>query len=170
MVRGSLVALIYSQSLTLDFGSEDLSAPVTLMSTDVDRICQSLVLVHDLWARPLELILGTCLLARQIGWVCIMPLAVVMLTALADSRVTQIIGKRVKVWTEAVQHRVSLTGDVLSSMKSVKFAGLSRPLSSLLQEERVNELKKQARFRWSSVWLNTFGDYTISYWCENIGS
>lgn len=59
------------------------------MSADVDRICQSLVLLHDLSARPLELVVGISLLARQIGWVCVMPVVVVLLSAAADSTVTR---------------------------------------------------------------------------------
>lgn len=157
MVRGSLVSLIYAESLALEDQNDDLSAAVTLMSTDVDRICQSLVLLHDLWARPLELAVGIGLLARQIGWVCVMPVAVVLLSALADTQVTRSIGGRVKVWTDAVQHRISWTGDVLTSMKSVKIIGFAGPLSTLLQNERVHELRLQAKFRWSSVLLNTFG-------------
>lgn len=61
------------------------------------------------------------------------------------------------MWTDAVQHRISWTGDVLASMKSVKITGLAGPLSALLQIERLYELRLQAKFRWSSVLLNTFG-------------
>lgn len=157
MVRGSLVSLIYTESIALEDQNYDVSAPVTLMSADVDRICQSLVLLHDLWARPLELVIGISLLARQIGWVCVMPVVVVLLSAAADSTVTLSIGGRVKVWTDAVQHRISWTGDVLASMKGVKITGLAGPLSALLQNERLQELRLQAKYRWSSVLLNTFG-------------
>ncbi|KAL3424877.1 ABC transporter [Phlyctema vagabunda] len=158
MVRGSLVSLIYTQSLSMEDRIDDPSAAITLMSTDVDRICQSLVLLHDLWSRPLELVLGISLLALQIGWICIMPVAVVLLSAAADSRVALSIGNKVKIWTEAVQRRISLTADVLSSMKSVKMLGLAQPLRTLLQAERLRELRLQAKFRWSTVWLNTLGN------------
>ncbi|KAF7874003.1 hypothetical protein EAF04_002675 [Stromatinia cepivora] len=57
-LRGSLVSLIYTKSLSIEDRMDDLSAALTLMSTDVDRICQSLVMLHDLWSRPLGLLLG----------------------------------------------------------------------------------------------------------------
>jgi hypothetical protein len=167
MVRGSLVSLIYTHSLSIDDQIDDPSAAVTIMSTDVDRICQSLVLLHDLWSRPLELIIGISLLALQIGWVCVMPVAVVLLSAILDTRVTLLIGNKVKVWTDAVQRRISLTADVLSSMKSVKMLGLAKPLHMLLQKERVHELRLQAKFRWSTVWLNTLGKPSIHFLAES---
>ncbi|KAM0306073.1 hypothetical protein ACHAO8_010900 [Botrytis cinerea] len=158
MVRGSLVSMIYTNSLSIEDRIDDSSAAVTLMSNDVDRICQSLIMLHDLWSRPLELLVGIILLALQIGWVSTIPLAVIFISAMLDSRVTLLIGSKVKVWSDAVQQRVSFTADVLSSMKSVKMLGLARPLGSLLQKERLNELKLQAKFRWSTVWLNTLGN------------
>lgn len=167
MVRGSLVSLIYTHSLSINDQIDDPSAAVTLMGTDVDRICQSLVLLHDLWSRPLELIIGVSLLALQIGWVCVMPVAVVLLSAILDTRVTLLIGNKVKVWTDAVQRRISLTADVLSSMKSVKMLGLAKPLRMLLQNERVHELRLQAKFRWSTVWLNTLGKPSIHFLAES---
>ncbi|RFU25769.1 hypothetical protein B7463_g10568, partial [Scytalidium lignicola] len=158
MVRGALVSLIYTQSLTMEDRIDDLSAAVTLMSTDVDRICQSLILLHDLWSRPLELIVGITLLALQIGWVCIMPITVVVISAILDSRVTMLIGNKVKIWSDAVQQRISLTANVLSSMKSVKMLGLVKPLYTLMHNERLHELSLQAKFRWSTIWLNTLGN------------
>ena len=162
MVRGSLVSLIYSQTMALEDELNSPSAAVTLMSSDVDRICQSLVLLHDLWARPLELAVGVSLLAMQIGWVCVVPLAVVFFSAVADSRVTATVGQKVRIWTDAVQHRISLTAEVLSSMGSVKILGLTQSLSALLQKSRLHELRLQARFRWSTVWLNTLGKTFIA--------
>ena len=140
---------------------DDPSTAVTLMSTDVDRICQSLVFIHDTWSRTLELVVGVSLLALQIGWVSVMPLVVAIISALLDSRVTLLVAGRVKTWTDAVQRRTSLTADILSSMKSVKILGLTRPLHTLLQSERLRELRLQAKFRWSTVWLNTLGESSL---------
>lgn len=162
MVRGSLVSIIYTKSLSIEDRIDDPSAAVTLMSTDVDRICQSLVILHDLWARPLELSTGVVLLALQIGWVCTIPLTVIVASVILDSRVTVSIGSKVKIWSDAVQRRISLTADILSSMKGVKMLGFTRPLRSLLQDERLHELRLQAKFRWSTVWLNTLGEFTAS--------
>ncbi|KAF7887524.1 hypothetical protein EAF00_009818 [Botryotinia globosa] len=158
MIRGSLVSLIYTKILSIEDQVDDPSSALTLMSTDADRICQSVVMLHDLWFRPLEMIIGIVLLAFQIGWVCTIPLAVIFVSAIIDSKVTLLIGGKVKIWSDAIQQRISLTADVLSSMKSVKILGMTRPLSYLLQNERKKELTLQAKFRWSTVWLNNLGN------------
>ena len=75
--RGATVALIYNRTLLLQDGVYDESAAVTLMSTDVDNISSVLVLLNECWAETLEVAIGIYLLARQIGWVCIMPTIVV---------------------------------------------------------------------------------------------
>ncbi|KAF7874004.1 hypothetical protein EAF04_002676 [Stromatinia cepivora] len=36
--------------------------------------------------------------------------------------------------------------------------GMARPLRYLLQDERLKELRLQAKFRWFTVWLNTLGN------------
>ncbi|KIW26309.1 uncharacterized protein PV07_09410 [Cladophialophora immunda] len=158
LARGALVALIYSETLSMEQALDDPSAVLTLMSTDVDRICQSLVVLPDLWSRPLELVVGTTLLALQIGWVSAMPLIVVLLSITADSRVTMMIGGKVKIWNDAVQQRISLTADVLGSLKLIKTLGLTGPIHSMLQNERLRELRFQAKFRHATVWLNTLGN------------
>jgi hypothetical protein len=159
MLRGSLIALIYTESLTMEDGLEDASSAVTLISTDVDRICQGMVFMHDVWARPLELCVGISLVAVQLGWVAVVPVLVVMASAIADTRVAVLISGRIKAWTDQVQQRISLTGDVLLSLKSVKMLelGLVEPIRVLLQRQRLQELNLRQKFRWSTVWLNALG-------------
>ena len=75
--RGALVALIYEQTLRL--GSEqDEMAAVTLMSTDVDRLTTSLQSLNEMWAQTVEIALGIWLLERQLGWVCVAPILIVI--------------------------------------------------------------------------------------------
>jgi len=77
MFRGAAIALIYSKTLTLDDGVYDEAAAVTLMSTDVDNITYCLELLNECWSRSIELILGSILLTRELGWVSIIPLVVI---------------------------------------------------------------------------------------------
>ena len=73
-MRGALVSLIY-QKVT-DAATRDAAAPsvVTLIETDVERICESWeFVVTDLWASVLQLGVAVYLLQRQIGAVCIAP-------------------------------------------------------------------------------------------------
>jgi hypothetical protein len=67
MYRGGLVSLIFKKTLKLKTSSIKDSAPVTLMTTDVETIVAAGASVHDMWANMLELPIGIYLLYRQIG-------------------------------------------------------------------------------------------------------
>jgi hypothetical protein len=73
MIRGSLVSVIYSQTLRLPCDSAKSSAALTLMSTDVDRIALTAQKAFDLWACPIEIAVAIFLLAREVGWACVAP-------------------------------------------------------------------------------------------------
>ena len=77
MFRGASIALIYNRTLYLAVGTYDEASAVTLMSTDVDSITQCLGSLTDCWAGFIEVVIGTFLLARQVGWICIVPLLVI---------------------------------------------------------------------------------------------
>lgn len=75
--RGAMVVLIYQHTLGIQDGLYDDSAAVTLMSTDVDNIANILVTLNECWAEVIEVTVGIYLLARQVGWVSIMPIVIV---------------------------------------------------------------------------------------------
>jgi hypothetical protein len=56
----------------------DESVAVTLMSNDTGNVAHCWDLFHELWSQVLELCIGMYLLARELGWVCISPLLVVL--------------------------------------------------------------------------------------------
>lgn len=70
MLRGSLVALIHDK--TLDLSSDKLhdSAPVTLMSTDIDGLTTGVQNLHDIWADFIQVGVGVYLLEQQVGVSC----------------------------------------------------------------------------------------------------
>jgi ATP-binding cassette subfamily C (CFTR/MRP) protein 1 len=78
MFRGAAVSLIYEQALLARVGSYDKSGAVSLMSTDVDEIAFCLEELNECWACFIEVVIGITLLARQLGWVSVIPLLVVM--------------------------------------------------------------------------------------------
>jgi ATP-binding cassette subfamily C (CFTR/MRP) protein 1 len=78
MFRGGMVTLIYDRTLALKDGVYDESAALSLMSNDVDQISVSLKELNEIWARALELIIAFTLLTRQLGWVSIVPIIVII--------------------------------------------------------------------------------------------
>jgi ATP-binding cassette, subfamily C (CFTR/MRP), member 1 len=78
MTRMAMVGLIHNRCLTIRDGVFDDSAAVTLMSNDAEQITYSADLFHELWSQTLELCIGMYLLASELGWVCIIPLLIVV--------------------------------------------------------------------------------------------
>lgn len=67
MYRGGLASLVFKKTLRLEASSVRDSAPVTLMSTDIESIVMSGDAIHDIWASFIEIPLAIYLLYRNVG-------------------------------------------------------------------------------------------------------
>lgn len=76
--RMALVGIIHNHCLTIQPGAFDDSAALTLMSNDVGYATGWVDTFHDLWSQALELGIGMYQLANKLGWVCMIPIAVVL--------------------------------------------------------------------------------------------
>ncbi|KAF4964511.1 hypothetical protein FSARC_7575 [Fusarium sarcochroum] len=144
MYRGGLVSLIFKKTLKLKTTSIKESAPVTLMTADVETMVAAGASVHDMWANMLELPVGIYLLYRQVG----RPSLLVLVPTVTMEPAT------VK-WNAAVQKRVGETSNMLTQIKGIKMMGLTEFFRQMVQGLRVKELKISARFRWLLVHFNT---------------
>lgn len=77
MTHGALVGLIHHQCLQLQSGPYHDNSAVTLMTTDVDSLESMGEMFHESWAQLLEVIIGTYLLTRQIGWFGPVPIFII---------------------------------------------------------------------------------------------
>lgn len=76
MLRGNLIELIYSKTMVLEAATIEESAPITLMSADIERIYTGLRFLHDSWASLLQIPLALYLLWRELGVASMAPLGV----------------------------------------------------------------------------------------------
>ncbi|KAJ6006036.1 multidrug resistance-associated protein [Penicillium sp. IBT 35674x] len=153
--RGAASSMIYDHALRIPDGTlEDRSATITLMTTDIDRIIACLMTLNECWARTTEVAIGVSLLALRIGWVCLMPLIIVILSSVGSTYISKNIGGQQKVWVDAVQQRIAITRSMLGDMQAVKRMGLSQTFLDLIQNKRVQETHRMAKYRWSIVWQN----------------
>lgn len=67
MYRGGLASLVFKKTLRLEAASIKDSAPVTLMSTDIESIVMSGDAIHDIWASFIEIPVAIFLLYRNVG-------------------------------------------------------------------------------------------------------
>ncbi|KAJ9611765.1 hypothetical protein H2200_004949 [Cladophialophora chaetospira] len=145
-VRGGLVSLLYHKTLELSIVSADPSASLTLMSSDVQRIVDPLVLLHDTWGGIIELGIAMFLLYRNLGGGAVVaPAMVYIVSILATSWVISVIAGFQKRWFTAIQTRVSFTSALLHSMRNVKLLGMSsivKDRTQALREKEINECKR----------------------------
>ncbi|KAJ6446792.1 ABC multidrug transporter [Purpureocillium lavendulum] len=156
MYRGSLASLVYKKTIALRAVSIKESAPVTLMSTDVENIVNSGDAIHDIWASFIEIPVAVYLLSRQVGIVSVFILVPGFITSGAGALISPAMGPARVVWNKAIQERIGSVSNMLSQIKGVKMMGLTDFFHEKLRQMRVHELKLSVRFRWLLVQLNAF--------------
>jgi ATP-binding cassette subfamily C (CFTR/MRP) protein 1 len=163
LVRGTLIAVVYSKTLDLALNTGNTSSSSALMSVDVERICACLVNLHELWADIIEVGIAVYILERNIGVACISPALLAfgefsrysllngrtdrIACGLATLLLTSRIGKSQDAWLKAVQRRLKMTESTLGSIKGIKIMGLAKTLAKILQDMRVTELSLAMNYR-----------------------
>jgi ATP-binding cassette subfamily C (CFTR/MRP) protein 1 len=158
MVRGSLVNAIYAQTLDLSVTSLDESAAVTLMSSDVERICDAILPIHNMWSSPMEIALAIWLLQKEIGLALLGPLFITALAISGPFLVSRHMGNAQKTWIERIQTRIDTTAKTLQAMKGVKMLGLNSKMSSIVYQLRLDEIAHSLKMRKLSVVMIAFGN------------
>ncbi|EKG14306.1 Putative ABC transporter protein [Macrophomina phaseolina MS6] len=144
-MRVILIPAIYDKITTLADG-KNMEA-VTLMSADMERITEGLKDLHEVWACAVEAGVAFYLLYRQIGPVSVAPIGLAILSTILTSQLARLIGKRQKLWLEAVEARLKPTIRILGCMKEVKMYGIGDKIERTLQSLRINELKIARGYR-----------------------
>ncbi|KAJ6023717.1 ABC transporter integral membrane type 1 [Penicillium herquei] len=147
MMRASLIDMMYRHITIMRDSDIESSAPVTMMNADIERITSGLRYIHDFWACLIEIPVVLWLLWRQLGIANVAPIAVVIVTMLVCVLISLLAGPRQKVWLEAIEKRVDITAQVLTSVKGVRMAGLTDKLFTIIQKMRVDEVRMSERFR-----------------------
>lgn len=70
--------MIYDTTLTLPSNAIDETAALTLMNTDIERICFGMQYMHEMWASTVEVAVAIYLLERQVGLASIVPAIIVL--------------------------------------------------------------------------------------------
>ncbi|KAK1994906.1 P-loop containing nucleoside triphosphate hydrolase protein [Colletotrichum falcatum] len=146
-LRGALIAVIYQTMLSLRAETGNAQAAVSLMSTDVDRITAigqwTVAIVPNL----LQLGVAFWILSGQLGGVSVAPVLVAIGTMFLGVRVSRRVPPLQRKWMEAIQKRVSVTTEMVGSVKGVKMSGLSATVRDQIQGLRDFELEESKKFR-----------------------
>lgn len=157
MIRTRLIAMIYSKTFTMDLQQAEGRAPLTLMSTDIERISAGLGYLHDVWGSVAEVAIAVWLLWRELGIPAIATIIIASLCILLAMLVGKASGRRQQAWIEAVQKRIAVTAKALPYMKTIKMIGLVGSITSTLEKYRLDEVAASKRWRRLQVAMVAIG-------------
>lgn len=152
MVRGALASTIYKKTTEVRIDMTYDSAAVTLMSTDVERIRQGMLMMHEVWANTIEVAIASFLLYRAIGTAFAAPIIVVVVCVFLAAGVARLTGKRQMEWMNKIQTRVGVMAQVVANMKNLKISGLALRIQDIVEGLRVQEIRAGGRFRMVLCW------------------
>ncbi|KAK5989625.1 ABC multidrug transporter B [Cladobotryum mycophilum] len=150
-MRGCLVAAIYKKTTEIDTSQYDMTAPIALMSTDIERILQGCKDLHEIWANTAQVGISIWLLYENLGVACVAPAVVAVLSSIGSVLMSSWAESSQTHWMEATQERVGATVKVIASMKVVRLLGLSDRVHKVLKELRLAELHAARFFRYIEV-------------------
>lgn len=77
MINGSLISLIYHKTTTITSDSVEADRALTLMGNDVDDATVAAETFHEVWGYAVEVVLGAIVLAMQVDWLFLVPVAII---------------------------------------------------------------------------------------------
>ncbi|KAM4056705.1 ABC transporter [Hirsutella rhossiliensis] len=150
-MRGCLVAAIYRKTTDVDPARYDMTAPVALMSTDMERILQGCKDFHEIWANALQVAISVWLLYRDLGIACVAPAVVAVLASFGSLLMSSYADNAQRKWMEATQARVGATVKAIAAIKIARLLGLSGSIDAMLRGLRAAELHAARYFRYIEV-------------------
>ncbi|KAK2127563.1 P-loop containing nucleoside triphosphate hydrolase protein [Fusarium oxysporum II5] len=152
MARGQLVSILFDKVTDISITAADPSAALTLMSADIERIDTGWRTAHDVWANLVEIVIAVYLLGRQLGIACLIPVGAAIFSIVGSVIAVSFVMARQAAWLEAIEKRISVTSQMLGSMKGVKMCGLTDVLSTHIHALRNDELRISGKFRRLLIW------------------
>ncbi|OOQ83629.1 putative multidrug resistance protein [Penicillium brasilianum] len=154
VTRGALIGLIHARSLRVENSHSQDGKALTLLSADVDSVDSFAEMFHETWAHVVEVLVGTSLLARQIGWFSPLPLLIVFGCSRMSAYVAKHLQGRQSDWSAATQDRLAMMAAILGGIKSMKILGLEKATTYLVLNLRAREIAMSIRLRWLMVAYN----------------
>jgi ATP-binding cassette, subfamily C (CFTR/MRP), member 1 len=114
---------------------------ITLMSVDADRINTAMGMFHMVWTSPVLIIVTIILLCVNIGYSALSGSALLILGVPALTLAMRSLVKRRKSINKLTDQRVSLTQEILQSVRFVKYFGWESSFMERLRGIRQREIR-----------------------------
>lgn len=153
-IRRTLVSIIYQKSLRLRQDAAlatGAGGATTLISADMERVCNGVVLIHEVWASLLQIAIALWLAYEQISYAFLVPVVMTVISIVLTTYISNRMRAIVVRWTKAMQLRVKLVTATMKNITSIKLASRFAIISERLSALRALEL---AAFR-AAMWIAT---------------
>ena len=161
MIRSTLTTAVFRKTTEISTTATGEKAAVTLMSADVDRIVNGFRDIHELWANFIQIGVATYILAVELGYACIAPVAVAGLSFAAITYLSNFTKIYQGKWLKQTQLRVTTTSSMLGSMKNIRLSGLTHGLQSIIANLRLGEIQSSEDSRLLGAYTSTVASFPL---------
>ena len=144
-MRSSLITLIYQKALKLDAASQGQTSVgelVTYMSTDTQRLADTMPYFAQIWSSPLQIIICMILLYNQLGWSAFAGLATCIILIPANIWAQKLVRGATIANMTLKSKRVKKTTEMLNGMKVMKLYSWEESFQNAINTIRDAELRK----------------------------
>ncbi|KAJ2994469.1 hypothetical protein NUW58_g1549 [Xylaria curta] len=147
--RAVLVAEIVHKSLRLanEGASAGSGSLMTLMSSDTARIDQAAGLFHIVWTSPITILLAFALLVTNLSYSAVPGFGLLFFGAGGLTLALRTLVKRRKAINKATETRVSLTQEIIRSIRFIKNNACEIPFIERLRDIRKDEVQMTVKLQ-----------------------
>ncbi|KAF7652930.1 hypothetical protein LDENG_00089660 [Lucifuga dentata] len=154
-LRGALLAMIYNKILRLStsnmsMGEMTLGQINNLVAIETNQLMWFLFLCPNLWAMPVQIVMGVILLYYLLGWSALVGASVIVLLAPVQYLIATKLADTQKSTLEHSTDRLKKTSEILKGIKLLKLYAWENIFCDSVEETRGKELTS----------LKTFAFYT----------
>ncbi|KAF9435261.1 hypothetical protein BGZ76_006616 [Entomortierella beljakovae] len=142
-VRNALVSMIYRKALVLSPGSRGKSTTGSItnhMSTDAEKWTKNLRWIPFYVTVPFEILVGTVMLYRILGWSVFCGLSTIILITPFQWWTAKFFDNAQEAKSKAMDSRVRLMGELLSNIKNIKMYGYEPAFKEKVEKYRAIEV------------------------------
>ncbi|KAJ7888747.1 P-loop containing nucleoside triphosphate hydrolase protein [Mycena leptocephala] len=165
--RGALVGNIHAKTLRLSSAAgREMGGGVasTYMSVDVERVCQGLETIHELWAAVVSISLAVALLYSQTTWPAFLPLMITFIVVMISGYVSEGIGGAHRKWLGSTDKRVKFLVSIINNYLPMKLGRYEDAFAQHAAHLRAEEMKGARSFYYN---LTAVGALTETAWAAS---
>ncbi|XP_056410412.1 ATP-binding cassette sub-family C member 9, partial [Hyla sarda] len=150
-LRGALLAMIYNKILKLStsnmsMGEMTLGQINNLVAIETNQLMWFLFLCPNLWAMPVQIIMGVILLYKLLGVSALVGAAVILLLAPVQYFIATKLAEVQKNTLDYSTERLKKTNEILKGIKLLKLYAWENIFCSSVEETRMKELTSLKTF------------------------